>query len=95
MLFATSSNAFAWVTNGVATIEKLGINHAQINVILSNGAPCYLDSSHAKYKEMLSLLHTLYATGTPGFFRCTETSKPYSPWEPNITVYEILEVTGQ
>ncbi|MDH5301959.1 MAG: hypothetical protein OEW58_11415 [Gammaproteobacteria bacterium] len=92
---ALSNSAFAWVVNGVHSIDKLGINHVQINVSLSNGFTCFLDTNHAKYKEMVSLLHTLYASGKKGYFRCTETTRQYSPWETNVTTYEILEVTGQ
>tara|TARA_R110002072_G_scaffold33030_7_gene100243 strand:+ start:1104 stop:1424 length:321 start_codon:yes stop_codon:yes gene_type:complete len=89
-----SFQASAWVVNGEHTIDKLGINSLQVNVILSNGKGCYLTESHPRYKELVSLLYTLYASGKSGYFRCTETVREYSPWDTEVKVYELFELTG-
>ncbi|MFC3153486.1 hypothetical protein ACFOEK_20775 [Litoribrevibacter euphylliae] len=93
-LLLCSMQVSAWVVNGKNTIEKLGINSLQVNIILSNGQGCFLKENHVRYKELVSLLHTLYASGKSGHFRCSETVRDYSPWEPEVKVYELLELTG-
>jgi len=94
-----SMQASAWVASGEFTIKELGIYSGQVSMILTStdGNPqkaCYLKDNNARFKEMVSLLLTLYASGKSGYFRCSETERDFSPWRTDVKVYELLDLTA-